>query len=258
MFSFVTKFTSRPHADDFKSVFSGDLFLLVCSMDKLGSYEKIFHLRDQIIDAKNPDDGPSAISAMAQADYQKRSASIVSSQSYSNFRIPIAIAANKIDLPPSKHAFNLDEARTIFTTFAHCVFVECSAKTGANVDELFSKLFALAKLPKQMAPGLHRRVGLEKSVDSATSTASDPVPGPSGNRRFSRGPSLRRLRSKHNEPALAYEAEVRRPSLRTDLMLLRAKQSSHLLMSPSSVNSMPNSLLKEKSKNGRKRKCVLM
>lgn len=189
------------------------------------------------------------------------------SSSTAALRVPMAVAANKLDLPTSKHAVNLDEIRSKILSLNNCAFVECSAKTGQNINELFAKLFMLAKLPKQMSPGQHRHVGLEKSVDSAlppqsssgstaeySTSCGDGSAASAANRKAKA--SIIRLRSKHSEPAVAFDAEARRPSLRTDLMLLRAKQSTNAFSSSSGAGTMVNGGSYNYNA-ARSRKCVI-
>lgn len=154
-------------------------------------------------------------------------------------RIPIVIAANKSDLPESKRSVDLEEVRLQLMGWENCAFAECSAKTNVNVDELFFKLFHLAKLPKQMSPGLHRHAAMEKSLDSAVQRKQSPVT---------------RLRSKHSEPALAFDADAKRPSLRTDLLLLKLKKSQQQ-QQPTFI--LPKEQVRS-SKGGKNKKCSLM
>lgn len=157
----------------------------------------------------------------------------------SKLRIPIVIAANKMDLPSTKHEVDLEEVRLALMSWDNCAFAECSAKTNANIDEVFFKLFHLAKLPKQMSPGLHRHAGLEKSVDSSSL--------------FRKQSPVIRLRSKHSEPAMAFDADVKRPSLRTDLLMLQVKKSQQPFVTPLERLTLNNS-----PRSRRHKRCSIM
>lgn len=210
------------------------MFLLVFSVDHPGSCDEMFQLRDQIMEIKDDSCG----SSVGEKLYKK---------SFKSRATPIVVAANKLDLPKYKHVVNLDEVRMKLLNYNNCAFVECSAKDNLNVDDIFYKLFHLAKLPKQMSPSLHRHVCLEKSLDSAfvgDSGQSTTVP---------KKTSLVRLRSKNSEPTLVYNTDAKRPSLRTDLLSLKLKkQNQFTLTNPPAT---PNHIVT----NGRKHsRCSVM
>lgn len=161
-------------------------------MDNLDSYEEVFRLHAQIIDEKQILTG--------KTDDKK-------------LKIPILIAANKTDLHESKQVVHLKEARDKVDKLNSCALVDCSAKFGHNIDEVFTKLFELSRFPKEItSPQTHKKLTSNMSVDRHLRGSKTP---------------LIRLRSKHSEPALmtGIDTEARRPSLRTDLLILRAKAS---------------------------------
>ncbi|KAA0187821.1 hypothetical protein HAZT_HAZT001496 [Hyalella azteca] len=148
---------------------------------------------------------------------------------------------------------------TLVSSLPCCAYVETSAKKNSNVERLFSELFSLANLPQEMSPALHKRVhpdqiGLQNlsedgrlaalgsmsygSVlsamhdsdstehsnsctqrDDATSNSEDLTSPESEARRCQRrGLSIRRRLS---EAYGVVTPNARRPSIRTDMLLLR-------------------------------------
>lgn len=98
-----------------------------------------------------------------------------------------------------------------------CVFVECSAKKNFRVEELFYELFMAANLPQEMAPNHHRWV-------STAFGAPSPLPAhcPSSRSKKCTLSIKRRL----SDACGVVAPNVRRPSIRTDLMLMRTKTCS--------------------------------
>uniref|UniRef100_A0A914UIJ1 GTP-binding protein Rhes n=1 Tax=Plectus sambesii TaxID=2011161 RepID=A0A914UIJ1_9BILA len=189
------------------SFISGDLFVLVSSTDLPASFEELFNYRDQIIDCKTS-------GLRAKSD---------------GANVPIVMVLNKTDLPDNKKQLDAETCR--FRVHELCgeasQLFECSAKTGENVDPIFAALFSMAKLPKQMSPHLHKLLRAEHSADGRLPTASASGSQQAGN--VTKSP-LRRMRSKFSkegEEALitTYTEPVRRPSLRTDLFLMKTKSS---------------------------------
>lgn len=95
-----------------------------------------------------------------------------------------------------------------------CVFVECSAKQNFRIDELFYELFTAANLPLEMAPNHHRRVvtvfGAPSPLPPHSSTGGSKKNALSIKRRFS-------------DACGVVTPNARRPSIRTDLNLMRSK-----------------------------------
>ncbi len=174
----------------------------MCSMDNADTFEEAFRLRKEIVDCK-----------------QEKFCD-------NKYWVPAIIAANKSDLPPHKIEVDVDEGRSRVENILDCGFMVCSAKTGENIEEIFGELFHLAKFPKQMSPKSHRRLTMEKSVDVGLSVV-EPVSRSPSYRKSWKKTSLGALKRRDKEPeTMSYQdVEARRPSLRTDLLGLRARAS---------------------------------
>lgn len=98
--------------------------------------------------------------------------------------------------------------------------VECSAKDSRNIADVFSILFALADFPEEMIPDAERRISLTHG-GNVLPRRNYSGKGSSGRRH---GLSLRRRLSD------AYSAlilNVRRPSIATDLVMVREKSEQN-------------------------------
>ncbi|KAJ8969939.1 hypothetical protein NQ314_001520 [Rhamnusium bicolor] len=115
------------------------------------------------------------------------------------------------------------------TQDSSCAFVETSAKKNFKVDEVFYQLFVVANLPQEMAPNHHKRV-------SANFSAPCPLPpsAPSHHTKKYHLSVKRRL----SDACGVVTPNVRRPSIRTDLMIMRTKTCS-LGDSPGNSNNSP-------------------
>lgn len=95
-----------------------------------------------------------------------------------------------------------------------CVFVECSAKQNFRIDDLFYALFTASNLPLEMAPNHHRRVvtvfGAPSPLPPHSSAGGSKKNALSIKRRFS-------------DACGVVTPNARRPSIRTDLNLMRSK-----------------------------------
>lgn len=98
-----------------------------------------------------------------------------------------------------------------------CVFVECSAKKNLRVDDLFYELFLAANLPLEMAPNHHKRVS---TAFGSPCTLPPHIPS---NRTKKCTLSIKRRLS---DACGVVAPNVRRPSIRTDLMIMRSKTCS--------------------------------
>ncbi len=168
-------------------MFTGDIFLLVYSVDNRESFDEVQRLRTQILECKGQ---------VSPGGSKRRTKQLV----------PIVIVGNKCDLEPRRQV-DTQELKDLVQPFPNCGYVEVSAKKNINIEEVFLKLFVLAKLPTEMSPSLHRKV--QPSYIGDTS--------PRGSRR---GMTLRRRLS---DACGAVAPNVRRPSIRTDLLILQTK-----------------------------------
>ena len=122
--------------------------------------------------------------------------------------VPIVIVGNKCDREHSR-AVEATEMKELSDSYPSCACIEVSAKKNINIEEIFLKLFVLAKLPTEMSPSLHRKVQ-PSCVDNTS---------PRGSRR---GMTLRRRLS---DACGAVAPNARRPSIRTDLLALQTRQN---------------------------------
>ncbi|EYB93168.1 hypothetical protein Y032_0185g1027 [Ancylostoma ceylanicum] len=174
------------------SYISGDMFLLVSSVDNADSVAHMLDIRQQISDCK------ASRGAAGGSD------------------TPCVFVLNKADLP--EHRWQTTE-KEVGEQIEHLTgsqdsFVVCSAANNLNIDKAFAKLFTMNKCPKHMNPELHKMLRNELSADGETG----------------RKHILRRMRSRfsrENEDCLTTYTDLnaRRPSLRTDLLINRAKTS---------------------------------
>ncbi|KAG6458729.1 GTP-binding protein Rhes [Manduca sexta] len=178
------------------SFLTGDLFVLVFAMDSRESFEEVIRLREQILETK-----ASATSGSSRGRRQMP-------------RVPMAIAGNKCDR--ELKTVQPEEATAYCTTQdSACVFVETSAKKNYRVDDLFYELFVVANLPLEMAPNHHKRVST-----AFGSPCTLPPTSSQSNRSKKCTLSIKRRLS---DACGVVAPNVRRPSIRTDLMIMRTK-----------------------------------
>uniref|UniRef100_A0A0N5B3Q7 GTP-binding protein Rhes n=1 Tax=Strongyloides papillosus TaxID=174720 RepID=A0A0N5B3Q7_STREA len=171
---------------------TGDMFILVCSVDHPQSLTHMLDLYDQIIECK-------------------------SSRGLSISNVPMVFVLNKIDLPRVKWYYNEAEFvnKVMSSTKMTNNSLICSAKLNENMEQLIVNLFHQAKLPKFMSYGNHKTLRTKHSADD-DSNESTKV----------KGHLLRRMRekfSRESEDECYTQLNARRSSLRTDLLLTRAK-----------------------------------
>ncbi|XP_063989965.1 dexamethasone-induced Ras-related protein 1 [Diachasmimorpha longicaudata] len=179
------------------SFLTGDLFVVVFSMDSRESFEEAIRLREAILETK--------ISAIQSGKSR--------SKSHHSLKVPMVIVGNKCDRDIK--VVTAEEAQQYCATQDECcVFVEVSAKRNYHVDELFYQLFVVAGLPLEMAPNHHRKVPL---------TFGSPTMLPPSQPRHKATLSIKRRLS---DACGVVAPNVRRPSIRTDLMIMRTKTCS--------------------------------
>ncbi|CAI9717343.1 GTP-binding protein Rhes-like isoform X1 [Octopus vulgaris] len=167
------------------SFITGDLFILVYSIDSRESFEEAIRLREQILECKGHCAGL---------------------KSQKTLDIPMVIVGNKAD-KESERVVEASEVTKQIEGQHGCAFVESSAKKSVNVDEVFLRLFEIAKLPSEMSPSMHRRV--QPTYIGSTS----------GNNQR-KGMSIRR---KMSDACGTVAPNVRRPSIRTDLLVAQTR-----------------------------------
>uniref|UniRef100_A0A7E4UPQ7 Small monomeric GTPase n=1 Tax=Panagrellus redivivus TaxID=6233 RepID=A0A7E4UPQ7_PANRE len=173
------------------SYISGDIFVVVSSVDQSQSVGQLADIRNQILECKV-------------------------TRGFTGV-IPIVFVLNKTDLPQYKWQVTVTEVEDLIksATGESCCdscFVTCSAANNENIDKVFGKVFVMGKLPKYMNPELHKMLRNELSADGALNGRKKAV--------------LQKMRSKFskdNEDEVLIDVNARRPSLRTDLLLNRAK-----------------------------------
>ncbi|KAM4598260.1 GTP-binding protein Rhes [Polymixia lowei] len=116
------------------SILTGDIFLLVFSVDDRESFHEVCALRDEIVSAKTkltkPKDGA---------------------------RVPIVICGNKVDLD-ARRVVGRSETSQILGEDA--AFFETSAKEGTGLRGAFRAIAALGGLPDETGPSEHQTVSI--------------------------------------------------------------------------------------------------
>ncbi|EDW50782.1 GTP-binding protein Rhes isoform X1 [Drosophila sechellia] len=179
------------------SFLTGDLFILVFSMDSRESFEEVVRLRENILETKwaalNPGSG-----------FKKKSLP----------KIPMILAGNKCDR--DFKAVQVDEVMGYIAGQDNCcTFVECSARQNYRIDDLFHSLFTVSNLPLEMTPNHHRRL---VSVFGAPS----PLP-PHGSAVGGTKKNALSIKRRFSDACGVVTPNARRPSIRTDLNLMRSK-----------------------------------
>ena len=180
-------------------IFSGDLFVLVYSIDSRDSFNEVRRILDQIYASKNATESPSTRSG-------RRS------------KIPLVIVGNKSDCDADRE-IGSDELSELSDQCPCSGYIETSARNDQNIEEIFQKLFVLAKLPVEMSPSLHRKV--QPMYTGGSTTSKDSSTG-------SRANSFRRtvtIRRRLSDACGAVAPHARRPSIRTDLLMWQTKRS---------------------------------
>nr|XP_054763131.1 dexamethasone-induced Ras-related protein 1-like [Lytechinus pictus] len=176
------KYATRNHLFYFFSfsLNTGDAFMLVYTIDNKETFQEVLRIRQQIIDTK-------------------RAKGIKST--------PMVLAGNKVDRDDFRE-IDFDDARRAVSSAKRCSCLEVSAKDNINIDCLFHSLFEHARLPSEMTPSLHRKVGGgENTGPPDLSPKSNP-----------RGITLRKRIS---DACGVISPNARRPSLRSDLLQVR-------------------------------------
>ena len=135
---------------------------------------------------------------------------------------PVVVVGNKCDRELQRMV-TPGELQDLVERVPQCVGLEASAKKNFNIEEIFIQLFYLARLPTEMSPSQHRRVpityvgGGSTKLKKGVSLDGEPAPSRAGRV----GTSL--LRRQMSDACGAVAPNVRRPSIRTDLLLLQTR-----------------------------------
>ncbi|XP_037133456.1 dexamethasone-induced Ras-related protein 1 isoform X1 [Syngnathus acus] len=124
------------------SILTGDVFILVFSLDNRDSFNEVQRLKRQIYETK----------------------SCLKNKMKENLDVPLVICGNKGDREFYRQVQRADIQQLVDGGGGDddkCAYFEISAKRNENVDQMFQALFALAKLPHEMSPDLHRKVSLQ-------------------------------------------------------------------------------------------------
>ncbi|XP_051994175.1 GTP-binding protein Rhes [Xyrauchen texanus] len=117
------------------SILTGDIFLLVFSLDDRSSFEEVRALHAEILAAK------SALHRSKQ-----------------KVCVPTVICANKVDLPSEQHAVSRTEVSRAFGNGS--ALFETSAKDSVNLEQVFEALAERGGLPLETGPSQHRKVSI--------------------------------------------------------------------------------------------------
>ncbi|KAL0993456.1 hypothetical protein UPYG_G00108160 [Umbra pygmaea] len=166
------------------SILTGDVFILVFSLDNRDSFQEVQRLKRQIYETK----------------------SCLKNKTKENVDVPIVICGNKCDRELSREIQN-EEIEQLVSGDEQCAYYEISAKWNTNVDQMFQTLFTMAKLPNEMSPDSHRKVSLQYCEVLHNS----------------RRKSFRNKKFKDNEALGVVAPFARRPSLHSDLMYIKEK-----------------------------------
>ncbi|KHN83146.1 Dexamethasone-induced Ras-related protein 1 [Toxocara canis] len=182
---------------------SGDMFLIVGAVDQEESIPRMLEISKQIAECK------------------------MTRQGVSSHSIPILYVVNKVDLPRTRWQIDYDEVCNLVGAIANSSnsICQCSALTSTNIESVFGRIFAMAKLPKFMNPELHKALRNELSADGLLEETK-------------KKKILQRMRSRFSreDDEIYTDMNARRPSLRTDLLMNRAKTAASRTRRVSSVD----------------------
>ena len=207
---------------------TGDLFILVYSVDSRESFDEVKRLLVDIYEAKGQHSGVAAPTVRAGGGTDPVPAESADRPALrrplGKHSPPMVIVGNKCDRDLHR-AVVVGELQDLVQTMPQCVGIEASALLNHNVEEIFVQLFVLARLPTEMSPSQHRRVpityvgGGSAKLKKGVSLDGETVGPRSGSARV--GTSL--LRRQLSDACGAVAPNVRRPSIRTDLLLLQTR-----------------------------------
>ncbi|XP_009873143.1 PREDICTED: LOW QUALITY PROTEIN: dexamethasone-induced Ras-related protein 1-like [Apaloderma vittatum] len=117
----------------------GDVFILVFSLDNRDSFEEVQRLKQQILETK----------------------SCLKNKTKENIEVPLVICGNKGDRDFYREVQPREIEQLVGGDPKKCAYFEISAKKNSSLDQMFQALFAMAKLPSEMSPDLHRKVSVQ-------------------------------------------------------------------------------------------------
>ncbi|XP_032418172.1 dexamethasone-induced Ras-related protein 1 [Xiphophorus hellerii] len=133
------------------SILTGDIFLLVFSLDDRSSFEEVCNLREEILAAKSKLTKSSVPGHCAQP------------------RVPLVVCANKADLDSQR---GISRAEVLKALGGDCTYFETSAKDSTNLDKVFETLAKRGGLPTETGPFQHRKVSLRSYQAMRTDRAA--------------------------------------------------------------------------------------
>ncbi|CAM9321219.1 unnamed protein product [Lampetra planeri] len=150
------------------SILTGDIFVLVFSLDSRESLLEACRLREQILQTKaclrnRPTHSLHDVPIVICANKAEPASQLQQQQQQAPGAAGAAAAAVGGGSPggadPSQApAAALSRDEVVAALGAGAPYFEVSAKRNHGVDEMFRALFTLAGLPREMSPALHRRV----------------------------------------------------------------------------------------------------
>uniref|UniRef100_A0A3B4TFA3 Dexamethasone-induced Ras-related protein 1-like n=1 Tax=Seriola dumerili TaxID=41447 RepID=A0A3B4TFA3_SERDU len=163
------------------SILTGDIFLLVFSLDDRSSFEEVCALRTEILAAK---------SKLTKSSVPEQCAQL---------QVPLLVCANKVDLLESER--EISKAEVLQALGDDCAYFETSAKDSTNLEKVFETLAKRGGLPTETGPSQHRKVSLRSYQAIRTGRVAG---------RGSQTPG-------REDPCGALYPLARRPSFSTDL-----------------------------------------
>ncbi|KAF4012447.1 hypothetical protein G4228_003180 [Cervus hanglu yarkandensis] len=171
------------------SILTGDVFILVFSLDNRDSFEEVRRLKRQILDTK----------------------SCLKNKTKEDVDVPLVICGNKGDRDFHRQVEPHEIHQLVGADPRRCAYFEISAKRNSSLDQMFHALFAMANLPREMSPDLHRRVSAQHCEAL--------------HQKALQGKRLRRVGGDRDDPLGILAPWARRPSVHSDLMYIREKAS---------------------------------
>ncbi|KAM7393951.1 hypothetical protein PAMP_020784 [Pampus punctatissimus] len=171
------------------SILTGDIFLLVFSLDDRSSFEEVCTLRAEILAAKS-----------------KLKSSVADQRTQP--QVPLLVCANKVDLLESER--KISQAEVLQVLGDDCAYFETSAKDSTNLEKVFETLAKRGGLPTETGPSQHRKVSLRSY--QAMRTDRVPVKG--------------RQTPGRDDACGALYPLARRPSFSTDLRQIIGPQNA--------------------------------